>query len=444
MKRSNQAVKKQIFCSCLKPTEWRRRGHARVSGLSCLRCRVRFYTQRHALWSEWNLCSLSCESDQTSTLRSAVIGNRFVWDLGCEGEWGGVSVCRDNICFKATRGPCLCVWPCISKVGWSFLPWTTRRRWHQQEEVMLKHSPVASRKEQHYPPESHLHSLTKTLCFACAWCTNAHSQTHKLMLLCWAPHFLALGLGRSTGVQSSGLHECNIGSAFRYTAAPAHTYHDNYTNVQHGHTQTQAKMQCMRIHKCGQMQKCLLDKTHRNRCKQSSRLYLYKQRCCWNCAADMLFSFCASVFFFLFCGLKQQLSHSRRCCCVCLSHSSSQPLSFLFLFRLLSSFAPSVTDCPCAILSALCNVSLPIEVSKQCSLPISFSPPPSSLTLSHSQFNPSLPLSVCSFFPLDSFSPSSPSTLLTVCHWQELPKILHPCSIRRRRRNGGRVLAGEE
>lgn len=161
MKISNQTVKKQIFCSRINSVWWMRRGHVRVSGLSCFKMqRMVLHPEACTLVREWNLCSLSYEFDQTPTLRSAVIGNRFGWDLGCEGERGRVSVCRGNICFKATRGPSLCVWPCVSKVGWGSLPWTTRRQWHKQEEVMLKHSPVASRKEQHYPPESHMHSLT--------------------------------------------------------------------------------------------------------------------------------------------------------------------------------------------------------------------------------------------------------------------------------------------
>lgn len=112
-----------------------------------LRCRGWFYTQRRALWSESEICvvcHLSFIRPQPSAVLSQAID--FCGSLGVREKGGGVSECGGNICFKATRGPGLCVWPCVSKLGWGSLPWTTRRPWHKQEEVMLKHSPFAFRK----------------------------------------------------------------------------------------------------------------------------------------------------------------------------------------------------------------------------------------------------------------------------------------------------------
>lgn len=182
-----------------------RGGQVRVLGLSCFKMRrMVLHPEACTLVREWNLCTLSFEFYQTPTLRSAVIGNRSVWEFGCERERGRMAMCGGNICFKATRGPCLCVWPCVSKVGLGSLPRTTRCPWHQQEDVTIKHSPIAPRKRAVLFPWITL-----------AFTNTHHSQTHKLMLLCWAPYFLALGLWRSTGVHLSGLHDCSTGSVFQ-------------------------------------------------------------------------------------------------------------------------------------------------------------------------------------------------------------------------------------
>lgn len=59
----------------------------RVQRPSCLRMqRMVLHPEACTLVRERNLCSWSCEFDQTPTLRSAVIGNTFVWELGCERE----------------------------------------------------------------------------------------------------------------------------------------------------------------------------------------------------------------------------------------------------------------------------------------------------------------------------------------------------------------------
>lgn len=200
-----KSFKQPIFCSCLKPVWWTRGGQVRVLGLSCFKMRrMVLHPEACTLVREWNLCTLSFEFYQTPTLRSAVIGNRSVWEFGCGRERGRMAMCGGNICFKATRGPCLCVWPCVSKVGLGSLPRTTRCPWHQQEDVTIKHSPIAPRKRAVLFPWITL-----------AFTNTHHSQTHKLMLLCWAPYFLALGLWRSTGVHLSGLHDCSTGSVFQ-------------------------------------------------------------------------------------------------------------------------------------------------------------------------------------------------------------------------------------
>lgn len=165
---------------------------------------------------ERNLCNLSFEFYYTLTLHSAVTGNRFQWDLGCEGEGSRMAVCGGNICFKETQGPRQCVWPCVSRLGWSCHPWTTHCLWHQ-EDVMLKQTMLhPDQKKKMYSSELHLCSQTLLM--------HSYSQTHKFML-CWAPYFLALGLRGNTGVHLSGLHDCNVGSVLRCTAAPPHTLH---------------------------------------------------------------------------------------------------------------------------------------------------------------------------------------------------------------------------
>lgn len=70
---------------------------------------------------------------------------------------------------------------------------------------------------------------------------------------------------------------------------------------------------CIRRHKWEQ--KCLCTKTHIDRDTPTVLQALFVQtEVCWSSAADLLFSVCASVFFFSFfyCGLKQQLSHACR------------------------------------------------------------------------------------------------------------------------------------
>lgn len=53
--------------------------------------RMVLHPEACTLVRERNLCSRSYEFDQTPTLRSAVIGHRFVWELGYEREGGGMS-----------------------------------------------------------------------------------------------------------------------------------------------------------------------------------------------------------------------------------------------------------------------------------------------------------------------------------------------------------------
>lgn len=128
--------------------------------------------------------------------------------------------------------------------------------------------------------------------------------------------------------------------------------------------------------------------TYTQTLKQPSRLYLYKQRFCWSCAADLLFSVCASFF----CGLKQQLSRSCRSFFLCHCLSITLPLT-LPLSLCHPRFSPIrcpllLSHCPFVILSAFCHVSLPERVSKEC-FP-SFSSP---LSLLHLPPYPSLSLS---------------------------------------------------
>lgn len=119
----------------------------RVLGLSRFKMR-RMVPHPEACTSltDWNLCTLSFEFYQTPTLRSSVIGNRCVgvWVWERRGQYGTIQ--RGNICFRATWGRCLYFWPCISKVALHSFPWTTHCPWHQQEDVMIKYSPIASRK----------------------------------------------------------------------------------------------------------------------------------------------------------------------------------------------------------------------------------------------------------------------------------------------------------
>lgn len=126
----------------------------------------------------------------------------------CVRGWGvrerrmGVSA-RGNICFKATRAPCLCVWPCVSKVDWGSHPWTCRP-WHKHEEGMLLHSRAASENEQHYSPTSQLRSLTPTIYFFV--CARRKKLHHRHTSSCCAElHiFLPWASGKSTAAQSSG------------------------------------------------------------------------------------------------------------------------------------------------------------------------------------------------------------------------------------------------
>lgn len=109
---------------------------------------------------------------------------------------------------------------------------------------------------------------------------------------------------------------------------------------------------------------------------------MYKQRFCWSCAADLLFSVCASFF------LPVVLNNS---CPAPVDLSFSATVSLLPSLSLLSLCHPrfSPSRCPLfslsVILSAFCHVSLSDRVSQKmlslCFFP-SFSPPPPSLPLS--------------------------------------------------------------
>lgn len=137
-------------------------------------------------------------------------------EFGCKVEGGRLAVCGGNICYKATRGSCLHVWPCISKAGWDSFPWTKHRPWHAQEEAMLNHSSDASRKEQQYPLESHKHSL-------CVWCANTDTQADADLLSSTFPCLRPRKKHLNTVIWLSWLQQ--QGSASRCTAAPPNTTH---------------------------------------------------------------------------------------------------------------------------------------------------------------------------------------------------------------------------
>lgn len=183
--------------------------------------RTALHPEACTLVREWNLCSLSSEFYQTPT-------HCCHWQWICVGVWvwegrGEKCQCAGVTSVSKQPGAQACVFDLASAKlaralfhGQHVARGINTRKW-------CLNSPVAFRKEQYYSPESRLHSLTQTLLLARTWCTKSHSQTHKLMLLCWAPHFLASGLRRSTGVQSSGVHDCNIGSAFQiHSCSPSY------------------------------------------------------------------------------------------------------------------------------------------------------------------------------------------------------------------------------
>lgn len=192
------------------------------------------------------------------------------------------------------------------------------------------------------------------------------------------------------------------------------------------HPQTQTKAEA-----------CMHQNTHR---QQPSRLYLYKQRFCWSRAADLLFSVCAFVFF----------SVVLNSCLAPVDFSFSATLSITLTLQPLSSpFSASLgllplSHCLFVVLSLLqCLIT---RQAKQSMFSLLFlllclsstylpfpqlTPTSLSLFLCLSAVSPP-----CRLLLLTSFSPSSP---LTVYHRQELPKLLHPCSIRRRRRRMGGV-----
>lgn len=230
-----------------------------------------------------------------------------------------------NICFRATWGRCLCVWPCISKVGLDSFPWTTHCPWHQQEDVMIKHSPIASRKKSSIIPPNY------TCIHKHSWRTNRHSETHKLMLLCRALYFLALGL---EGALEYSCLACMIaawGQSSDMQLLPLthpiqpllHTY-GNYINVfvMHTHMQTQAK-NTAHMHPQTQMRAevSMHQNTHRQRHSNSPPGFICINRGLLELCSRPAFQ-CLCLHFFFYCGLKQQLSHS---CTSCSARVSSFP-----------------------------------------------------------------------------------------------------------------------
>lgn len=142
----------------------------------------------------------------------------------------------------------------------------------------------------------------------------------------------------------------------------------------HTHMQTQAERAAAHVLQRTNAGAC--KHTETETLKQPCRLYLYKQRFCWSCAADLLFHcLCRLYFDYLFisvvlnnsCLAPADLSFS-------VTVALLPPSISLSLFPFVISLSlPAAALFSSLSLSAFCHVSLPERQSKQCFLSVSYS-----------------------------------------------------------------------
>lgn len=150
--------------------------------------RIVLYPKACSLVREWNRCSLSSEFDQTKSDACCHNSRRLAWSLGVRQKGAGWQ-CVGVTSVTKQPGARACMFDLASAklAGILFHGQNIAHGMHRRKQCLttaLMHPEKSSS-----IPSNHTNTR---------FVRDVQIQTHELTLICWAPHFLALGLERST------------------------------------------------------------------------------------------------------------------------------------------------------------------------------------------------------------------------------------------------------